>query len=557
MKAAKFIALTGCCVSISGYALTTNDLSFESGSENANYTYKGKPLEATSIADQLPQDTLTNVYSMLPEGTYVNTAFISPERYSNIDIDDELGGADYATASVTFLNEGAGYRNTLGYFVYDTNNPPANKDDIEAHMVIFPNASKAPDGDMQEGDTIDLDVQLAAGQTLAFFVIPNGWSASTYNNIPYLGPWNTPFYSLSSLNPESTADYRRHNVAFLDTENEFLVLGFEDIKRPSGDNDFNDLIFTVDISPFSAVDGVNNDGTTDSKYEVLVQENDPEVTVTSVYPSSDTYATMAFEDRWPLMGDYDFNDVVWRYRVTELLNGQRELKTITVDYTLQAMGAGYSNGFAVKLPNVDSSNVASVTVTKNGQAVEHEVLQAGSETVLVVSENLRTELDALGVLTASCTFYRTQSSCLDEQSADILSYQMVVELTTPVARDQVGYPPYDSFIFASEGTYHGSFVLTFPGMSWQTHFQSFSGTGDMNNALFNLHDDATGGSKYFLTNNNMPWAINVRDEWEHPTENTDISHAYTNFSTWVTSSGETDTNWYNTPTNGKVISATE
>ncbi|MEF1342304.1 LruC domain-containing protein, partial [Vibrio rotiferianus] len=118
------------------------------------------------------------------------------------------------------------------------------------------------------------------------------------------------------------------------------------------------------------------DGTTDSKYEVLVQENDPEVTVTSVYPSSDTYATMAFEDRWPLMGDYDFNDVVWRYRVTELLNGQRELKTITVDYTLQAMGAGYSNGFAVKLPNVDSSNVASVTVTKNGQAVEYTVLQS-------------------------------------------------------------------------------------------------------------------------------------------------------------------------------------
>ena len=557
MKAAKFIALTSCCVSISGYALTTNDLSFESGSENANYTYKGKPLEATSIADQLPQDTLTNVYSMLPEGTYVNTAFIAPERYSNIDIDDELGGADYATASVTFLNEGAGYRNTLGYFVYDTNNPPASKDDIEAHMVIFPNASKAPDGDMQEGDTIDLDVQLTAGQTLAFFVIPNGWSASTYNNIPYLGPWNTPFYSLSSLNPESTADYRRHNVAFLDTENEFLVLGFEDIRRPSGDNDFNDLIFTVDISPFSAVDGVNTDGTTDSKYEVLVQENDPEVTVTSVYPSSDTYATMAFEDRWPLMGDYDFNDVVWRYRVTELLNGQRELKTITVDYTLQAMGAGYSNGFAVKLPNVDSSNVASVTVTKNGQAVEHTVLQSGSETVLVVSENLRAELDALGVLTASCTFYRTQSNCLDDQAADLLSYQMVVELTTPVARDQVGYPPYDSFIFAAEGTYHGSFVLTFPGMSWQTHFQSFSGTGDMNNALFNLHDDATGGSRYFLTNNNMPWAINVRDEWEHPTENTDISHAYTSFSTWVTSSGETDTNWYNTPTNGKVISAAQ
>lgn len=98
MKAGKLIALTSCCVSMSGYALTTSDLSFESGSDNANYTIKGKPLETTSIAETLPQDTLTNVYSMLPEGTYVNSAFIAPERYSNIDIDDELDGAEYATA---------------------------------------------------------------------------------------------------------------------------------------------------------------------------------------------------------------------------------------------------------------------------------------------------------------------------------------------------------------------------------------------------------------------------------------------------------------------------
>ena len=189
-----------------------------------------------------------------------------------------------------------------------------------------------------------LSVQLTAGQTLAFFIISNGWGwEGSYNNIPWLGGWGTPFYSYPSINPEATAENRRHNVAFLDTENEFLVLGFEDIYRPSGDNDFNDLIFTVEVTPFTAVDGVNEDGTTDSKYEVLVQENNEDVTVTTVYPSSNSYATIAFEDNWPLKGDYDFNDVVWRYKVTEQLNGQRELKNLTVDYTLQAMGAGYSN----------------------------------------------------------------------------------------------------------------------------------------------------------------------------------------------------------------------
>ncbi|TOL80395.1 hypothetical protein CGH90_14850 [Vibrio parahaemolyticus] len=558
MRTGKLIALSGCCLSFSASALMTSDFTFESGSDSSNYSAKGKPVNTYSVAEALPQDVLSNVYSMLPEGTLVNSAFIAPERYSSIDIDEELNGAEFATAKVTFLNEGAGYRNTLGYFVFDTNNPPTNKDEIAAHVIIFPNTSKAPDGEMEEGDTIDLNVQLTAGQTLAFFIIPNGWGWSgSYNNIASLGSWGTPFYSYSNLNPESTSENRRHNVAFIDTQNEFLVLGFEDIYRPDGDNDFNDLLFTVEVSPFTAIDGVNTDGSTDSKYEPLVQENNPEVTVTSVYPSSDTYATMAFEDRWPLMGDYDFNDVVWRYRVTELLNGQREIKNITFDYTLQAMGAGFSNGFAVHLPNVNPANIASTVLTRNGEPVTHQVVQSGGEAVLVVSENLRKDLEALGELDSNCTFYRTQTACVSQQTSDVLNYQLTVELSTPVSREKVGYPPYDSFIFASKDSYHGDFTATPPGMSWQTHFKSFAGTSEMNNSFFNLHDDNSGGAESFLTNNNMPWAINIRDEWDHPIENVDISKAYPDFPTWVTSSGESETTWYQASTANKVIPATQ
>ncbi|CAK3827163.1 LruC domain-containing protein [Vibrio crassostreae] len=553
------VILPSCLVPCVAMALTTADLTFESGSDASNYSVKGKPNNTYSVSASLPQDVLTNVYSMLPEGTTVNSAFIAPERYSSIDIDDELDGAEYATATITFLNEGAGYRNTLGYFVFDTNNPPATKDDINAHVVVFPNTSVADVGEMQEGDSIDLSVQLTAGQTLAFFIISNGWGwEGSYNNIPWLGGWGTPFYSYPALNPEATAENRRHNVAFLDTENEFLVLGFEDIYRPTGDNDFNDLIFTVEVTPFTAVDGVNEDGTTDSKYEVLVQENNEDVTVTTVYPSSNSYATIAFEDNWPLKGDYDFNDVVWRYKVTEQLNGQRELKNLTVDYTLQAMGAGYSNGYAVKLPNVLPANVASTTLTRNGVAVGHTILQAGdSETILMVSEDLRVDLENLGELSESCVFYRTQSACSGVQNADVLNYQLYVEFTTAVSRDDIGYPPYDSFIFGADGTYHGDFVATPPGMTWQTHLKEFTGTSDMNNALLNSHDDSSSGSESFKTSNNMPWVINIRDEWDHPVELVDISDVYTSFPTWVTSSGETDGEWYKASTTNKVISATD
>ncbi|WP_341665406.1 LruC domain-containing protein [Vibrio sp.] len=544
----------GCLPSFT-QALTTDDLTFVSGEAVGNYSLKGKPINTYSVADALPQDVLQNVYSMLPEGAVVNSAFIAPDKYSSIDIDDELNGAPYATAKVTFLNEGAGYRNSLGYFVYDTNNPPTSKEEVAEHVIIFPNTSKPGEGELQEGDTIDLNVQLTSGQTLAFFVIPNGWGWSgSYNNISSLGNWGTPFYSYPAINPESTAEHRRHNVAFVDIANEFLVLGFEDLYRPNGDNDFNDLIFTVEVSPFTAIDGVNLDGSTDSKYEALTQQNDPDITVTSVYPSSDTYATMGFEDRWPLMGDYDFNDVVLKYRVVEQLNGQRELKSISIDYTVQAMGAGYSNGFAVKLPNVAQSNIASAVVTRNGVELAHSIVDPeDSDAVLIVEENLRSTLVELGELSEGCNFYRTQSQCLDVQNENVLNYQLSVSFTTPVSRDLIGYPPYDSFIFASTNTYHGNFFQHMPGMKWQTHFKKFTGTSRMDTSLYNQYDDHSYGSQCFLTANNMPWAINVRDDWAHPLENIDISQAYTNFPNWVESSGETDSSWYQQPSSGLVV----
>lgn len=551
------IAIAGGLAADSGHALDTSDFVFESGANPANYTLQGKASDVYSIADELPSDVLDNIYSMLPEGTEVNSAFIAPERYSSIDIDSELGGAANATVKITFLNEGAGYRNSLGYFVYETDNPPSDKDLIESHVIIFPNASKPNAGEMLEGDTIDLSVELTTGQSIGFFVIPNGWGWSgSYNTISSLGSWNTPFYSLPDLNPESTSENRRHNVVFIDNLNEFLVMGFEDLRRPDGDNDFNDLLFTVEVTPFMAIDGVNADGSVDSKYEVLVQDSDPNLTVTSNYPSASGYATMAFEDRWPLVGDYDFNDVVLQYQVTELLNSQRQVMKITYDYTVQAMGAAYSNGVGLKLPTVLPKNIESATLTRNGVAVEHDIIKSGeSEAVLIITENLHDDLNDQGVFSDSCSFYRTQEGCDEIQAAGVLNYQLIVELSTPAARDQLGYPPYDSFIFASENTYHGDFAASPPGYTWQTHFKNYEGTSFMNLAFFNVFDDHSDSDYCFITENNMPWAINVRDVWDHPRERVDISQAYTHFPTWVISSGESHSDWYRNPVVSNIVSS--
>ena len=168
------------------------DFTYLNGTADTGYTLLGAPTNLIDRSSELPNDVLTNIYNMLPEGQYVNTAYIDTSLASNIVADSDLDG--YMTVEITFLNEGAGYRNSFGYFIYDPTNPPQSYNDIAEHVIVFPNASKPADGEMTQGDSVDLNVQLTAGQALGFFVIPNGWGWSgSYGYIESLGSWGQPF----------------------------------------------------------------------------------------------------------------------------------------------------------------------------------------------------------------------------------------------------------------------------------------------------------------------------------------------------------------------------
>ncbi|MCZ8498598.1 hypothetical protein O9929_13395 [Vibrio lentus] len=92
--------------------------------------------------------------------------------------------------------------------------------------------------------------------------------------------------------------------------------------------------------------------------QVLVQENNDEVTVTSVYPSSNSYATIAFEDNWPLKGITTLMMALWRFESDRTTQRTTSARKPDDRLSSNPMGAGYSNGYAVKLPNVLPANVS-------------------------------------------------------------------------------------------------------------------------------------------------------------------------------------------------------
>lgn len=217
-----------------------------------SYTSNGTPLYLESPGDIVSVETQEMISNSLPESYPVpdyNPHYIS-SGYDTDVIVDEL-----ADVWVTFVSEGAGYRNVLGFYTYDVNNPPATAPSSEDVTIIFPNVSAlGSGGGLQVGDKVKIGT-FEAGTGIGWILVANGWNSNTSTVMN--GNWK--LYSNPDYNPEANPDLRYHNVLLNDPDNERVILGFEDIRRDYGscDNDFNDAIFYVTASPFEAIRSTN------------------------------------------------------------------------------------------------------------------------------------------------------------------------------------------------------------------------------------------------------------------------------------------------------------
>jgi len=87
------------------------------------------------------------------------------------------------------------------------------------------------------------------------------------------------------------------------------------------------------------------------------------------YPSQTGYASLAFEDLWPSMGDYDFNDLVISYRFNQITNADNAVVKIQVTLITEAMGATLHNAFGFQM-GCTPAQVSGVT----GLALRHTLL---------------------------------------------------------------------------------------------------------------------------------------------------------------------------------------
>ncbi|AUC13931.1 hypothetical protein BTO06_01630 [Tenacibaculum sp. SZ-18] len=212
------------------------------------YSSNGTPDYLEVPGDSVSVETLEMISNAIPESYPVpdfNPQYITAGYDTNIEL------SQAADVYVTFIAEGAGYRNVLGFYTYDLSNPPTTAPGEEDITIIFPNASAlGSGGGLQVGDKVNIG-SFPANTGIGWVLLANAWSASQQQ--VGFGHWTV--FSDPDFNPESDPELRHHNVLLSDPENERVILGFEDIRRDlnSCDNDFNDAVFYITASPYEAI----------------------------------------------------------------------------------------------------------------------------------------------------------------------------------------------------------------------------------------------------------------------------------------------------------------
>lgn len=458
-------------------------------------------------------------------------------------ITDDFGANVHLTKPadlyVTFLHEGAGYKNAFGFFSFPDDQIPQTKYDVD-ETIVFPNSSYYNSGGsskgLKSGDTIFLG-RFDAGMNVGFAVVANGFNSKTGvvtrpTGGPAGGDW--VFYTVKHLNPEvGDASLKAHTVLLHDAETGLVVLGMEDIKRDhSGcDHDFNDVVFTVhsvpadaiaveDLAPVPAPKDKDGDG-------VLDDNDDFPDDATKAWEVQHPAATLAFEDSWPAHGDYDYNDLVLRHRYSRILNAAGNVVEVRAHYDLLAVGTPERLGFAVALPGVSPSSVAQATLARNGGASSAIASEAGQPSATFVVFQ-----DATALLPAmKCAHFNTDAGC---DAGTGPSFDLVIRFKTPQAQATVGVPPFDPYLFFTQER------------GREVHLTNHPPSALADTDLFQtLDDDSTAASgRWYVSFCNLPWSLDIPGEWAWTREGRDILDAYPDFAGWSASRGASNRDWY-------------
>ena len=253
------------------------------------------------------------------------------------------------------------------------------------------------------------------------------------------------------------------------------------------------------------------------------------------YPAENLYGSIAFEDNWPNLGDFDFNDLVLDYNVDVTTNESGYVTKIVYKFIPRGCGAGFHNGFGIQFDwGVNYSDIASVTGSINNKfPVNVQGLEEG-----------QTNGPSFIVFDDAWRVAKQSNTDPTKPYVENPTVTITVLFTTPKNIWNFGFPLSNPFMIVNgdrSREIHCSY-------NWPTSKATYAWaqTADDNTPYF-YFDDAPNTKMVamdpsYKSKTGLTWAICLEEKFIYPIEKADIINAHLQFGNWVTTWDPWD--WY-------------
>lgn len=287
--------------------------------------------------------------------------------------------------------------------------------------------------------------------------------------------------------------------------------GWEYIFGPNSTSGVNFGRTINDLTTYTVTEDIEDpdsdgDGITDSNDEY---PDDADKAFEQFTPSKYGWGTVAFEDLWPFLGDYDFNDTAVNYRFVAIQNSQNEVVQLDMHFEVTSDGAGFVNAFGIEFESIAPSLIESVSgtvLTENYINVAANGTEEGQNRAVVI-------------------LFDNHERMLNVPST------VSIEFTTPITINQLGIAPFNPFLVVDKD--RGKEIHL------PNRFRTSLGINDT--SLDGVNRDSDGN---FRTDSGLPWAIDIIHNFKPPKERVPVNQAYNFFNDWATSGGDSYQDWY-------------
>lgn len=262
-----------------------------------------------------------------------------------------------------------------------------------------------------------------------------------------------------------------------------------------------------------------------------------------VYHPKNGWGTIMFEDQFPILGDYDFNDFVVNYKAQFEVckskdkdnDNDYESKLMVIGLRLKAVGGIYKYIPKLRLKEIKKSNVGSIDMSyyNNGEEIEANLSEDEEGKLIIDCSSLIKNLDKRG-----SQFYNTEKNALVATN-DLPEITIVIELKKAEEVDDILED--DEFDLYLENTENGTEIhmngiepvkYVYPANN-ENLYPIYKSNGK-------IEDD-----NYYYSKTRLIWGLRVPDNVSHAVEEANFLEAYKNFAKWAQSGGKNSHNWYN------------